>query len=204
MAEAKESLLKGIFGLSKQLGRIPFSSIVKQSTGFNVIPINLLESSDKDLIDKLDSILNRFLKTSTSVHSRYEGARVNEVGRRIEEALVNEMNKLPLTVRRLGKTGYPDIEISYSNRITYLEMKTSSVKEESGFRYFYYTSGDKIKTDARHILLNISVSEETPRYWKVDNWILSDLSKLSVKLKNEFNATKDDIMDEKAKLISSH
>ena len=176
---------------------------MKQSTGFNVIPINLQDSSDKDLIDKLDSILNRFLKTSTSVHSRYEGSRVNEVGRRIEEALVNEMNKLPLTVRRLGKTGYPDIEISYSNRITYLEMKTSSVKEESGFRYFYYTSGDKIKTDARHILLNIAVTEEIPRYWKVDNWILSDLSKLSVRLKNEFNATKDDIMDEKAKLISS-
>jgi hypothetical protein len=51
--------------------------------------------------------------------------------------------------------------------------------------------------------LNIAVTEESPRYWKVDNWILSDLSKLSVRLKNEFNATKDDLMDENAKLISS-
>lgn len=50
-------------------------------------------------------------------------------------ALVDEMNNLPLTVRRLGKTGYPDIEISYLNRITYLEMKTSTVREESEFRY---------------------------------------------------------------------
>ena len=196
-------MLKDVFGLSKRLGRVPFSIIVKQSTGFHVTPVNLQDSADKDLMDKLNGTLKKFLKTSTSVHSRYEGKRANEIGRRIEEALVNEMNKFSLIVRRLGKTGYPDIEISYSNRITYLEMKTSSVKEESGFRYFYYTSGDKIKSDARHLILNIAITEESPRYWKVDNWILSDLSKLSVRLKNEFNASKDDLMDEEAKLISS-
>jgi len=54
-------------------------------------------------------------------------------------------------------------------------MKTSSVKEKSGFRYFYYTVGDKIKTDARHLLLDITVSEETSRYWKVDKWVISAL-----------------------------
>jgi hypothetical protein len=68
---------------------------------------------------------------------------------------------------------------------------------------FYYTNVFKIKSDARHLLLNIAVTEETPRYWKVNNWILSDLSKLSVKLKAEFNASKDDLMQEKARIISS-
>jgi hypothetical protein len=81
-------------------------------------------------------------------------------------------------------------------------MKTSSVKEKSGFRYFYYTGGDKIKNSARHLLLDIAVTEENPSYWKVDKWSLSDLSKLTVRLKNEFNASKTDIMDEKAKIIS--
>jgi hypothetical protein len=203
LVEEKEGLLKSVFGLSKQLGRVIFPNVVKQSTGFDVIPINLRDSSDKDLIDKLNGILKRFLKTSISVHSRYEGKRVNEVGRRIEETLVNEMNKLPLATRRLGKTGYPDIEISYLSKITYLEIKTSSVTGKTGFRYFYYTVGTKIKTDARHVLLNVAVTEESPRYWKVDNWILSDLSKLSVRLKNEFNASKNDLMDEKARIISS-
>jgi len=137
---------------------------------------------------------------STSTHSRYEGSRINEVGRRIEEIAVNEMNKTPLlTVRRLGKTGYPDIEISHMQRITYLEMKTSSIKEErSTFRYFYYGNVDKIKANASHLLLNVSVTQESPGYWKVDSWILSDLSKLYVSLKNEFNATKRDLMDEKS------
>ena len=153
----------------------------------------------------LSRITSQKLHLSTSTHSRYEGSRINEVGRRIEEIAVNEMNKTPLlTVRRLGKTGYPDIEISHIQRISYLEMKTSSVNEEhSTFRYFYYSNVDKIKANARHLLLNIAVTQENPGYWKVDNWVLSDLSKLSVSLKNEFNASKKDLMDEKSRIIRS-
>jgi hypothetical protein len=199
----KKEELHTAFGLSKELGKVDFPLVVKLSTGFDVIPINLADPSDKAFIDILDGILKKFLKTSASTRSRYQGNRVNEVGRRIEEIIVNEMNKLPLSVKRLGKTGYPDIEISYQDLISYLEMKTSSVKEESGFRYFYYTSGDKIKKNARHLLLDIAVTEENSGYWKVDKWSLSDLSKLTVRLKNEFNASKTDLMDESAKIISS-
>jgi hypothetical protein len=79
------------------------------------------------------------------------------------------LDKQPLTVKRLPKAGYPDIEISHANHITYLEMKTSAVKGKSGFRYFYYTNGDKIKANARHLLLNVSVT----RYSKIleDRWV---------------------------------
>ena len=83
------------------------------STGYDIIPLNSSNESDKKFIDILTNILKKFLKTSASTRSRYQGNRVNEVGRRIEETIVNEMNKLPLSVNRLGKTGYPDIEISY-------------------------------------------------------------------------------------------
>jgi hypothetical protein len=142
------------------------------------------------------------LKTSTSSRSRYQGSRINEVGRRIEGALVHEMNRYPLIVKKLSKAGYPDIEITQSSdRTTYLEMKTSAVTEKSGFRYFYYTNVGKIKANARHLLLNIAVTQESSGYWKLDDLVLSDLSKLSVRLKNEFNASKDDLMDEKAKII---
>ena len=78
-------------------------------------------------------------------------------------------------------------------------MKTSAVKKNSGFRYFYYTSGEKIKTDAKHLLLDITVTEDASRYWKIDSWALSDLSKLNVKLKNEFNASKSDLLIRKQK-----
>lgn len=203
MAARKDELLQRVFGLSKELGKVDFPLIVKLSTGYDVIPINSSNELDKKFIDILNSILKKFLKTCASTRSRYQGNRVNEVGRRIEETIVNEMNKLPLSVKRLAKSGYPDIEIQYQDLTSYLEMKTSSVKEKSGFRYFYYTSGDKIKNNARHLLLDIAVTEENPGYWKVEKWSLSDLSKLMVRLKNEFNASKTDLMEEKAKIISS-
>jgi hypothetical protein len=112
VAIKKEQLLDSVFGLSKKLGKVPFSTIVKKSTGFDVIPVNLQDYSDKMLIDSLNKIFKDFLKTSTSTRSRYQADRINEVGRRIEDALVHEMNKQPLTVKKLPKTGYPDIEIS--------------------------------------------------------------------------------------------
>jgi hypothetical protein len=54
-------------------------------------------------------------------------------------------------------------------------MKTSAVKVKSGFRYFYYTNSGKIKAVARHLLLDISVLQESKGYCKIDNWALSDL-----------------------------
>jgi hypothetical protein len=156
LLEEKEQLLDSVFGLSKKLGKVPFPTVIKKSTGFDVIPINIHDCYDKMLIDTLNKIFKDFLKTSTSTRSRYQGDRINEVGRRIEDALVHEMNKQPLTVKKLPKTGYPDIEISQTDRITYLEMKTSAVKVKSSFRYFSYTNSGKIKAVARHLLLDIS------------------------------------------------
>ena len=125
------------------------------------------------------------------------------MGRRIEKGLVNEMDKYPLRVRQLPKSGYPDIEIDYNGFIIYLEMKTSAVKKNSGFRFFYYISEDKIKADARHLLLDIILTEETSRYWKVDSWALSNLSKLNVKVKKEFNISKSDLLKKFLQIVSS-
>lgn len=196
--------LSEIFLLSKKVGRVAFSDVVKASSGFSVISIDATNDKlDKELISNLNNILSKFLKTHTSTRSRFHGTRVNEVGRRIEELLVNELNKQPLSVRQLASAGYPDIEILHNGRTIYLEMKTSAVILESGFRYFYYTSGKKIKTDAKHILLDITVSRENPDYWKIEKWALSDLSKLELRLKCEFNASKSDLLDKEARLLLS-
>jgi hypothetical protein len=82
-------------------------------------------------------------------------------------------------------------------------MKTSAVKVKSSFRYFYYTYTGKNKAVARHLLLDISVSQESKGYWKIDDWALSDLSKLNVILKSEFNASKNVLMDVNARIITT-
>jgi hypothetical protein len=82
-------------------------------------------------------------------------------------------------------------------------MKTSSLNENSSFRYFYYTNGKKIKCNAKHLLLDVMVSEESPHYWKIERWALSDLSRLRLHLKCEFNATKSDLLDNEARVVVS-
>ena len=82
-------------------------------------------------------------------------------------------------------------------------MKASAVKVKSSFRYFNYTYTGKIKAVASHLLLDISVSQESKGYQKIDDWALSDLSKLNVILKSEFNASKNDLMDVNARIITS-
>jgi hypothetical protein len=61
LVEEKESLLNVEFGLSKQLRRVPFPIIVKQSTGFNVIPVNLQDPLDKVLKENLKCIFKGFI-----------------------------------------------------------------------------------------------------------------------------------------------
>jgi glycerol kinase len=45
--------------------------------------------------------------------------------------------------------------------------------------------------------------QENPRYWKIDNWALSDLYSLNVRLKTKFNASKTDLMNINARIIAS-
>jgi hypothetical protein len=199
-----QDLLSEIFLLPKKVGRIAFADVVKVSSGFSVIPIDKTNDKlDKELLSTLDSILSEFLKRSTRTGARSKSARVNEVGRHLEESLVHELNNQPLSVRQLKSAGYPDVEIVHSGRTIYLEMKTSSVTEESSFRYFYFTSGKKIKSDAKHLLLDVTVNQEDPHHWKIENWAVSDLSKLKLRLKCEFNASKKDLLDKEARLLSS-
>jgi len=60
LVEDDEQLLGSVYGLSKKLETVPFSVVVRKSTGFEVIPINLQNSSDKMLIDTLNKILRPF------------------------------------------------------------------------------------------------------------------------------------------------
>jgi len=56
----EQQLLGSVFGLAKKLGKIPFSTVVKESTGFDVIPINLQDAPDKMLVDTLVKIFRVF------------------------------------------------------------------------------------------------------------------------------------------------
>lgn len=82
------------------MGRVAFSDVVKASSGFSVVPIDATkDKSDKELISNLKSILIKFLKTYTDTRTHFQGDRINEVGRRIEQTLVDQLNRQSLSVK---------------------------------------------------------------------------------------------------------
>ena len=145
--------------------------------------------------------LKKFLKT-VSKNVAYRGKRINELGNNIESQLVYILNNEPFKARLLVKKGYPDIEICYKNTISYLEVKTSNIiQEESNYRYFYYTKGTKITSNAHHILLSILAVKDSKDLWSLKEFVISDLYNLNVSLKAEFNASKTDLTNKKSILL---
>lgn len=201
-----ETELKEIFALSKKVDVVPFPLIVRASSGFDVIPINDKDPLDKELLRTLRSIMDSYLTTIRRTQSRLAGDRINEVGSRIEIGLVHEMERSTLKVTQLIKKGYPDIEIYDAHgRLSYIEVKVSSSIEPKDLRAFFFSGGRKIKGNARHLLLSLSISKvpNTPNIWEVRRYAISDLSKLRVKLKTEFNATQKVMADKSLEIFSS-
>ncbi len=186
----KPRSLKNIMKLHKQLGEVNFSELIKETTKYKIVPFNPRDNLDSKLLRNIYTALERFMQLTEKSSIRYTGERINDVGKRFENMIEEQLDKSITSVKKLKSSGYPDYELSQDNRYTYLEMKvTGNVqKEKTGYRMFYYSSGNKIKHDAHHFLLTIQMEEEEKKSWKVVSWELKDLAKLETHLKTEFNA----------------
>lgn len=183
---------------------VSFKDVVEVTSNHKLYPISFEQQEDKELIESLTTSCKHFLALCNKTKRRFFGNRINEVSKAIENELVEEIRKTGLKTNILGATGYPDIELKDNyGRVTYLEIKISSKTEASSLRTFYYTSGKKIKSDARHLLLGLHITEEKDKYWKIEGWTLTDLSKLAVYLKAEFNASNIDIYTEQSVIEKS-
>ncbi|MGC9086952.1 MAG: hypothetical protein ACP5IT_12240 [Thermoproteota archaeon] len=188
--------IRSIIRLSEEVKEIPFPQLVKATTGFSVLPLDLNSEKDKFLFETITASATNFVKLCERSKRRFRGERINEVGRAVENEFVQELKKTSLRPELLGKAGYPDIKVvDPYGRITYLECKTISKEWDSSFRAFYYTEGSKITSDARHLLIGWGVVEERDKYWRVLGWKLSDLYYLKIKLKAEFNASYADLYE---------
>jgi hypothetical protein len=203
MAEIHDLIEQSII-LSRKIKKIPFSDLVKATTEFKIFPLNLQDEQDLALFNEIKTSAINYIKYVTRIHQRYEGKRINEVGRRIEEAFVEELKKTKLLPTQLKSSGYPDIKIvDQFGRVTYLESKAVSKDWESSFRSFYYTSGKKIDSSGRHLLIAWDITEEKDDYWKVNGWKLVELSNLEITIKLEFQSNNQKLYDSKLILAIS-
>ncbi len=188
-------LFKATFTATKLLGRKTFPDLVYTSVQKQVIKLDPNDAHDKLLVDLIVKTMKNFVVATQRQQLRFRGNRANDVGKRMEEAIVEEMKKTKLKPNKLGASGYPDLEIDLDGKITYLELKTSSQKKlkDTHYRLFYFTSGKKIKHDAHHLMLQIQITEESPKIWVVDSWQLRDLHDLQLGLKAEWNTNQQGI-----------
>lgn len=172
-------------------GRLSFPDLIKATTQYEISKLDLKNNeNDRELFKELTNATKNFIDYTNRIRQRFEGNRINEVGKRIEEAFVEELKKTKLRPELLRKAGYPDMKINdRAERITYLESKAISEDWGSTFRSFYYTDGSKIDSNARHLLIAWHIKEERERYWKVIGWKICDLYNLEqIDVKLEFNS----------------
>lgn len=201
MSEIHKLISSGV-KLSKDVKIIPFSVLVKITTGFDVIPLNLHNDLDAQIFSQISHSASNFISYVQRTRQRFQGDRINDVGKRIEEVFVEELKKTELHPVLLGKSGYPDMKIIDSEgQITYLESKAVSKKWDSTFRSFYYTDGKKLDSNGHHLLIAWNIQEESSKYWQVNGFKICDLSNLSIKTKLEFNASNKDLYCEDLVLI---
>jgi hypothetical protein len=188
----------GDYWVRSGLGAIGFSDLVRESSGHLVLPIDPGNKEDMLLVKHLSQVLSAFLKLTERSGQRFTANRINDVGKRFEYMIADELRKTPLEASVLGRPGYPDCMLKQGERVTYLEIKTSASTSNDSNRHltqFSFSSGKKIKSDARHLLLKVQLEEEDDKIWKVVAWELRDLSALKTRLKTEFNAGFGDLAD---------
>jgi len=186
------------FWIRSGLAAISFSDLVKESSGHIVLPIDPGSKEDMLLLNHLSQALTAFIRLTRRSGQRFTGNRINDVGKRFEYMIAEALGKTPLEASVLGRPGYPDCVLKQGERVTYLEIKTSASVQKESNRYlktFSFSSGKKIKSDARHLLLKVQLEEEDNKIWKVVSWELRDLSSLKTRLKTEFNAGFGDLAD---------
>lgn len=165
-----------------------------------------LRGDDASLVAKLKSAAEHLI-ASTKSHPIKTG-RVNELGNNIEEPLLQACVQVGLSASwparsdgSGGRSGYPDIAISFEGRRSFLEAKViASGSEASSFRSFYLSPSDnpKVCEDARHILMafthkRVENSEAGLEQYELVDFKIVDLALVCGKIKFEYQSSNRDM-----------
>lgn len=191
-----------------QLSEIPFSEVIAATSGHQVLALD--RQKDAPVLQKiglaLDAVLARMNAPESPVRKI---GRINEASHFFEEAIREELNKMPggqctfpLTAAGLEqRSGYPDLQLTLEDgRVFYLDPKLYARGSREGtFRTFYFepkSATNKVNRDAVHLVIGIEHDfAATGRFLR---WELIDLSRFKVRLKAEFEGSNRDFYREEA------
>jgi len=183
---------------------VSLNVVIKATTGYSIIPFDKNDPDDVLLLSKLTEGLQK--ATETAFKEGIFTKRPNEVGNQIEPFVRSALNSIGVSAgtprTRKGDhkaVGYPDLEIHFKDRITYLECKTYNISNaDSSLRAFYLqpSENSKITANAHHLMVGFEI--ESAKRTQKDafvpiKWRLYSLHHLKVQVKHEFNASNQDL-----------
>ncbi len=196
-------LVRWVLRDERGLKDIPFPDVVLAATGKKVIPVD--PKNDAAWLERIGRALDRTLHALNEPEGKiHDTARVNEASRHVEDRLLLELNSEPgwkCTIPKNAggedqRSGYPDLRLTMENgKVVYLDPKLYD-SPTSTLRTFYYepkTSTNKIRDDARHLLVAIRHTGKSGNDLRLTSWELVDVSKIRVRLKAEFQASNSDM-----------
>lgn len=203
--EDTRSLISWLLADGRSLKNIPFAEVIEEATGTTVQPVD--PSADAAWLDRLAAAVERTMQRLNAPGSPIRAsARVNEASRFIEETLSTELAgesgwrcDVPTTTDGDSqRSGYPDLRLVLADgSVVYLDPKLhASYSKESTLRTFYYepkTLTNKVRENARHILVGLAHNDTPGDGLRIVGWELVDLSRLRVQLKAEFQASNRDL-----------
>src|SRR4030095_6807675 len=221
---AVDQLIPWLLDEDQQLRGVPFSELIFDTTGRKVLPFAANNAVDQRVAKAISAACDETMKRLNAPDSVIQNVhRINEVSSHFEDALRELLNAtpglqcvFPVTAEgKLQRSGYPDLRITdlKNKRVFYLDPKLyANGSRGSSFRTFYFEpkkSTNKVRDDAVHFVVGF---EHAPREtglgspnatWKFTRWNLVDLSRFTVRLKAEFQASNRDMYRPEAIVASS-
>ncbi|MEM9478929.1 MAG: hypothetical protein AAGA58_04615 [Verrucomicrobiota bacterium] len=206
--------LKEILRQAAEIEEVDFPAIIAGSNGKAVLPVG---DESSEVMAVLGSVFDEVLEEMNLPTSPVRGLRrINEASRFFEDAIQTRLDELddfechvpPNEKGDPQRTGYPDLRIVHqpTESVFYLDPKLYETgSEDSSLRTFYYTpntGSTKVLEDAHHLLVGIA-HDGNDGSWKFLRWQIVDLSKLTVRLKTEIQASNRDLYESNNVILRS-
>jgi hypothetical protein len=170
-----DQLIPWLLEEGQQLRGIPFSELIFDATGRNVVPFEANNTVDQRVAKAISAACDETMKRLNAPNSEIQHVdRINEVSSHFEDTLRELLNAtpglqcdFPFTVEgKIQRSGYPDLRIIdlESKRVFYLDPKLYAAgSRDSSFRTFYFEpkkSTNEVRDDAVHFVVGF---EHAPR-----------------------------------------
>lgn len=180
-----------------------FSDIISNATSQDVIPFDSSAATHQELLQLISKAAALTTAHFNQADSPVKGIRrINEASRYFEDHLCLQLNQHPeidcqpatTAAGKAQRSGYPDLHLTHRPTGThfYLDPKLyEETAETSSLRTFYYSPtspNQKVQHAATHLLIGFSHDGQDGN-WTFTGWKITDLARLELRLKTEYNAS---------------